>query len=418
MTHVSFKRELTDSDLMCANQKRYFLFMGPTPMAVLQQVGSLTGLPPLPPIWALGFKYHTLNSQPQSYIEDIGENFSLHGIPLAHVVIENYYQSGHELQNTSFPNPAAMVQRLGKLGTKVVLWLDPHVHRNGTVLGQALTDAGCMSSEWANTGGCGCSMKAGCGYSDLTSDKCIALWKAQVSQDLLPLGIAGFKLDQNDGGVVLFEDNTTFPPSGFTGSDLHNVYGFAFQKMFHEMYTDRGERTWLQSRGNYMGGQAYSSSSYSDGYSYDVYVNGLVNSGFTGLVWAPEVRYATCDADYARRVQLMLLGSQSQFNAWQHGDVPWTCVGWAWDMFVRHYRIRMQLGPYLYTAAHTQSTTGVPILRPLLLHYPADKMTRGITDQYFLGDALMVASIHLFLPRLSFIVPTCPVAGRNHRSVR
>jgi hypothetical protein len=56
--------------------------------------------------------------------------------------------------------------------------------------------------------------------------------------------------------VVLFQDNTTYAASGFTGDQLHNVYGFAFQKMFHQMFANRGQRSWMQSRGNFLGGQA------------------------------------------------------------------------------------------------------------------------------------------------------------------
>lgn len=41
----------------------YFLLAGPTPAAVLRQLGELCGLPPQPPPWALGFKYHTQNQQ-------------------------------------------------------------------------------------------------------------------------------------------------------------------------------------------------------------------------------------------------------------------------------------------------------------------------------------------------------------------
>ena len=89
--------------------------------------------------------------------------------------------------------------------------------------------------------------------------------------------------------MVLFRDNASFP-SGFTGSELHDVYGFAFQTMFHQMFSESGRRTWMQCRGNYLGGQAFGTSSYSDTYGYDNYVKGLVNAGFTGLVWAPEVR--------------------------------------------------------------------------------------------------------------------------------
>lgn len=172
---------------------------------------------------------------------------------------------------------------------------------------------------------------------------------------------------------------------------MHNTYGFAFQKMFHEMYTTKGIRTWMQSRGNYLGGQRFSTSSYSDGYSYPTYVKGLVNSGFTGLAWAPEVRYATCDADYARRIQLMLLGSQSQFNAWERGDLPFDCSGEMWDVFVRHYDLRTRLVFYLYTSFYTMSRTGFPIVAPLPLAFPGDTAARKIDDQLLLGPSLMFA---------------------------
>ena len=125
---------------------------------------------------------------------------------------------------------------------------------------------------------------------------------------------------------------------------------------------------------------------------YDNYVRGLVNAGFTGLVWAPEVRYSTCDADFARRVQLMFLGTMAQFNAWQHGDTPMDCAGPVWDGFVRHHHLRARLLPYLYTAAHAQSATGMPILRPLLLQFPADRGTRKIVDQWLLGPVRARAS--------------------------
>jgi hypothetical protein len=114
--------------------------------------------------------------------------------------------------------------QVAAVGAKVVLWLDPHVHRNGTAMGHELIGADCMSTEWADTGGVGCNSKHGCGYSALTVPKCQQIWAKHVEADLLSVGVAGFKLDQDDGGTVLFKDNTTFPATGgFTGSELHNV---------------------------------------------------------------------------------------------------------------------------------------------------------------------------------------------------
>lgn len=171
------------------------------------------------------------------------------------MVVENYWDSGHQLDPTRFKSVNSLVTACASVGTKVVLWLDPHVHKTGSSLGTALVGAGCLSSEWANTGGVGCSGTGQCGYSDLSLEKCQNIWSAYVSKELISPGVAGFKLDQDDGGVVLFMDNTSFP-GGAVGGAVHNVYGFQFQKMFHQMYASQGQRTWMQSRGNYLGGQA------------------------------------------------------------------------------------------------------------------------------------------------------------------
>ena len=72
----------------------YFLLAGPTPADVVAQLAALCGTPPIPPPWALGFRYHTQHSIPQHAIEAAVANFSAHGVPLSHVVIENYDVSG------------------------------------------------------------------------------------------------------------------------------------------------------------------------------------------------------------------------------------------------------------------------------------------------------------------------------------
>ena len=58
-----------------------------------------------------------------------------------------------------------LARSASRFGAEVVLWLDPHVHKSGAVLGDALQKAGCASSEWADTGGCGCSGQGACGYA-------------------------------------------------------------------------------------------------------------------------------------------------------------------------------------------------------------------------------------------------------------
>ena len=142
---------------------------------------------------------------PQSFIEGIVANFSAHKVPLAHVVIENYLNSGEDLDPEAFPDPAAMVKTVGAVpavldqGCKVVLWLDPHVHRTGTTLGDALVAGNCTSDGWQDSGGCGCSAHAGCGQSDVWVERCEKIWQAHVDKEFISAGVAGFKLDQDDG---------------------------------------------------------------------------------------------------------------------------------------------------------------------------------------------------------------------------
>merc|ERR1711934_562833 len=98
-------------------------------------------------------------------------------------------------------------------------------------------------------------------FSDLTIDRCQKLWKDYQLSHAIASGAVGFKLDEDDVDVSIgFNDSTIFP-SGFMGHQFHNIQGYIWQRLFHEMFESIGKRTWLQSRGGYAGSQAYPTSS-------------------------------------------------------------------------------------------------------------------------------------------------------------
>ena len=49
--------------------------------------------------------------------------------------------------------------------------------------------------------------------------------------------------------------------------------------------------------------------------------------------------------------------------------------------------------PYLYTAFFESHTFGCPLARPLFFGWPADQSTRTNTEQWMMGDALLVSPI-------------------------
>ena len=59
----------------------------------------------------------------------------------------------------------------------------------------------------------------------------------------------------------------------------------------------------------------------------------------------------------------------------------------------RFLRLREALVPYTYTLARQANTTGVPIVRPLYLDYPAQQRGLHATGEYLYGDNVLVAPI-------------------------
>lgn len=54
---------------------------------------------------------------------------------------------------------------------------------------------------------------------------------------------------------------------------------------------------------------------------------------------------------------------------------------------------RMRLLPYLYNAFARYHIEGIPPFRPLLMDFPMDFKTLNLSDQYMMGDNLLVAPL-------------------------
>ena len=96
---------------------------------------------------------------------------------------------------------------------------------------------------------------------------------------------------------------------------------------------------------------------------------------------------------YARWVQFATFQPVARLHS-DHGDrLPWDYPGAAQASAERFLRLREALVPYTYTAARQANQTGVPIVRPMYLEYPAQESAYSATGEYMYGDSMLVAPV-------------------------
>lgn len=82
-------------------------------------------------------------------------------------------------------------------------------------------------------------------------------------------------------------------------------------------------------------------------------------------------------------------GTGTPREPWQFGDPG----HWAYDALLKFDHLRYRLLPYIYSLAWKVTTEGYTIMRGLPMDFPADKNTYGIDNQYLFGPAFLVAPV-------------------------
>jgi alpha-D-xyloside xylohydrolase len=197
------------------------------------------------------------------------------------------------------------------------------------------------------------------------------------------------------------------------------VFGLRFQDAMQELFERRKARTYGLVRSSGALAAPYPYVLYSDLYDHTQFIRGLVNAGFSGLLWTPELREATSTEDLLRRLETVLFSPMALLNAWYLRNPPWKQVDRDqnnagrftadWKDTEARVRtlieLRMRLVPYLQAAFVRYHREGVPPFRALVMDDPDDPQLRAIDDQYMMGERLMVAPVVAGKPERSVYLP-------------
>ncbi len=357
---------------------------------VIARYTTIIGRIDMPARWGLGLWYRAESKWKQDQVLATANEFRARRIPCDVIGLEPGWQShaypcSYTWNKDAYPDPAGLLRELNVLELRLNLWTHAYVH-SSSPLYQQLLDAACAGDKpvWGGL------------VPDFTLPRTREIFDKGFASKQIDMGVAGYKLDECDGsdttGGWFFPDDARFP-SGRTGAQMHNILGATCQDAFHEMYRRRDQRTYFLCRANFATGLRRPTAVYSDLYDLRSYLRAQATAGFLGALWCPEVRETRNAEDLVRRSQLMFLGALAQFDGWASGVVPWDKGPGAEAIFRRYAELRMRLLPYLYGEFWRMHTTGVPVIRPLVMDNREDPNTFDIDDQFMFGEFIMAAPL-------------------------
>lgn len=407
-----------------AKELDYYVIYGPEPAQILATYSQLTGRMPLPPKWALGYHQCRWSYESEEIVEELAKEFRQRQIPCDVIHLDIDYMQGYRVftwHQKRFPDPKVLIDNLNRNGFKVVTIVDPGVkyelESNYSIFDDGLeNDYFVRKSDGTLFHGYVWPDKAV--FPDFMRPD-VRQWWSENHRALTDAGVAGIWNDMNepalddrpfgDGGekIPFPLDAPQGPPDEqATHAETHNLYGLMMARSSRDAMEKLrpNERSFVLTRSGFAGVQRWSAVWMGDNVSLwdhlEMSIPMLCNMGLSG------VPFVGCDIGgfagnataelFARWMQVGMLYpfmrghsalSTAKHEPWNFGDRV--------EQICRDYiELRYRLLPYIYSLFWEASTTGAPILRPLLYHYPNDPRTYALHDQVLLGPFLMAAPIY------------------------
>jgi alpha-glucosidase (family GH31 glycosyl hydrolase) len=384
-----------------ANGVEVYVFAGPTPLNAVQRFNLFNGGGVLPPRWGLGFTQRVKSLYTAEEVEKEADAFKEKGYPLDFIGLEPGWQSKaypgtFEWDKNRFPNPQSFVKQMLDKGIRLNLWINPYISKDASFYKQVEPYTG-SHTVWTGA------------VPDFNTEQARKIFFGQLEKDQINIGVSGYKIDEVDGyDYYLWPDVARFP-SGISAEQMRQTYGLLCQRYSSEIFHKRNQRTYGLVRASNAGGVSMPYVIYNDYYNHEDFITALINSGFAGVLWTPEVRASKTGEEWLRRFQSNVFSPMAMINAWSSGTKPWTYTEVA-EQVKQFALLRMQMMPYWYTAFARYHFEGIPPFRSVALEEGftqevkketinvnleenpyAEAITKEIKDQYMAGDYLLVA---------------------------
>ena len=403
----------------------YYFIYGPTPKQVVEGYTDLTGKPPLPPLWALGFQQSRYSYYPESQAREIANRLRADKIPSDVLYLDIDYQDRNRpftVDAKGFPNFPGLVSDLRKQHLHLVTITDLHI-AHAPNQGYLPYDTGNAGNHFVkNPDGSefvGIVWPGQAVFPDFTRAQTREWWGGLYRQ-FVSDGVAGFWNDMNEPSVFDGPDKTMpldsvhridepgFTTRTATHSEIHNIVGLENARATFDglLKLRPDERPFVLTRATYAGGQRYGFTWTGDNSAtwnhLRLATQMVLNLGVSGISmvgadvggfgsspapdlltrWVELAAFSPLFRDHATKGSL-------PHEVWAHGPDH--------EAIARRYiETRYRLLPYIYSLADESSRTGLPMMRPVFLEFPEIFAPNSggfdhLDTEFLLGPSLLIA---------------------------
>jgi len=395
-----------------------YVFSGPTTLDAIRRYNLFNGGGCLPPRWGLGFTQRVQRLTDAAGVAAEAKAFEDKGYPLDFIGLEPGWQSKSypctfEWDKTRFTDPKGLVGDMLKKGIRLNLWTNPYVSPQAPVY-PAIKPYTATHTVWNGA------------VVDISMPQARSIFFGELEKNKVDIGISGYKMDEVDGGDIYLWPDVAIFPSGHTAEQMRQTYGLMMQRYVTELFHKRNQRTYGLVRASNGGGAGLPYVIYNDYYNHQDFITALINSGFAGVLWTPEVRASKTAEEWLRRFQSNIFSPMAMINAWASGTKPWTFPEVA-NQVKEFANLRMQMMPYWYSEFAKYHFKGIPPFRAMNLE-PGfngievaaattkknsnlednpyeDVSTKEIKDQYMAGENILVAPMFTGQTTRTVILP-------------
>ena len=402
--------EIDDGDL------DYYVIVGATPGEVIARFVRLIGGTHLPPRWSLGYAQTAMGltdaPDAQAQLSAFIDRCRDEQVPVSAFHFGSGYSSRGPRRyvftwnRDKFPDPRALTAKFRDHGMRLVAnikpcLLDDHpayptVRAAGGFVHDATTGLPVVDQFWDGVGG----------YLDFTTPQAIAWWQRGLAEQVLDYGIDAGWNDNNEYGVM--DDDARC--AGF-GAPLPLHRSRPLQPLlmtrasFEAQASHRpAETPFTVTRAGCPGIQRYAQTWSGDNTTswetlrwnirtgLQMSLSGMFNvghdvGGFAGPVPDAEL--------FVRWVQACCLNPRMVMNSWKADgtvNVPWLHPA-VTPLVNAAIRLRYRLLPTLWRLFERARDHGEPIIRPTFYVFPDDEACYADSDDFMLGDDLLVAPV-------------------------